>query len=212
MAIGFLGGTFDPVHRGHLQLAAGAVTHLDLERVLFVPTGRPWLKAGQPLTQACHRLAMVRLAIEGDPKYSLCKIEVDRPGPTYTVDTLEELAREGQWCADDYLILGMDALEHFHRWKGPERILQLTRLAVAAREGHQGFSLDRLVDQFRGAAGRVLQLPVNLPEISATEVRRCAGQGGSLEEFVPAAVAEYIQSAGLYRSDAQVRGQVSRVE
>ena len=89
MSIGFLGGTFDPVHRGHLQLAAGAVAHLDLERVLFVPTGQPWLKAGQPLTQACHRLAMVRLAIEGDPKYSLCKIEVDRPGPTYTVDTLE---------------------------------------------------------------------------------------------------------------------------
>ena len=84
------------------------------------------------------------------------------PVLTYTVDTLEELAREGRWCADDYLILGMDALEHFHRWKAPERILQLSRLAVAAREGYQGVSLDRLVDQFPGAAGRVVQLPVNL--------------------------------------------------
>ena len=209
MAIGFLGGTFDPVHRGHLQLGDSAVAHLGLESVLFVPTGRPWLKAGQYLSSARHRMEMVRRAIAGNTRFALCDAEVQRPGLTYTVDTLEELAREGRWCADDYMVLGMDALEHFHRWKEPERILQLSRLAVAAREGHPGFSLDSLVDQFPGAAGRVVQLPVNLPEISATEVRRCAGQGGSLEEFMPAAVAEYIQSAGLYRSQAQVEGQVS---
>ena len=212
MTIGFLGGTFDPVHLGHLQLGDSAVSHLGLETVLFVPTGRPWLKAGQYLSPAWHRLEMVRRAIAGNTRFSLCDVEVERPGLTYTVDTLEELAREGRWCADNYLILGMDALEHFHRWKEPERILQLSRLAVAAREGYQGFSLDSLVHQFPGAADRVVQLPVNLPEISATEVRQCAGQGGSLERFVPGAVAEYIQSAGLYRYDAQVGGQVSRVE
>ena len=212
MVIGFLGGTFDPVHLGHLELGDSAVVHLSLESVLFVPTGQPWLKAGQYLSPARHRVEMVRRAIAGNTRFSLCDVEVQRPGLTYTVDTLEELIREGRWCADDYLILGMDALEHFHRWKEPERILQLSRLAVAAREGHQDFSLDSLVDQFPQAADRVVQLPVNLPAISATEVRRSAGQGGSLERFLPAEVAEYIQSAGLYRSEPQVRGQVSRVE
>ena len=212
MTIGFLGGTFDPVHLGHLQLGDSAVAHLGLEAVLFVPTGQPWLKAGQYLSPASHRLEMVRRAIAGNTRFSLCDVEVERPGLTYTVDTLEELARKGRWCAEDYLILGMDALEHFHRWKEPERILQLSRLAVAAREGHQGFSLDSLVEQIPEAADRVVQLPVNLPEVSATEVRQSAWQGGSLASFVPAAVAEYIQSAGLYRSDAQVDGKVSRVE
>jgi nicotinate-nucleotide adenylyltransferase len=212
VAIGFLGGTFDPVHLGHLQLGDSVVSHLGLETVLFVPTGRPWLKAGQYLSPARHRLEMVRRAIAGNARFSLCDVEVERPGLTYTVDTLEELARESRWCADDYLILGMDALEHFQRWKEPERILQLSRLAVAAREGHQGFSLDSLVEQFPEAADRVVQLPGNLPEISATEVRQSAWQGGSLERFVPSAVAEYIQSSGLYRCEAQVDGQVSRVE
>ena len=212
MAIGFLGGTFDPVHLGHLQLGDSALAHLGLEMVLFVPTGRPWLKAGQYLSQARHRVEMVRRAIAGNARFSLCDVEVERPGLTYTVDTLEELARESRWCTDDYLILGMDALEHFQRWKEPERILQLSRLAVAAREGHQGFSLDSLVEQFPEATDRVVQLPVNLPEISATAVRQSAGRGGSLDRFVPTAVAEYIQSTGLYRSEAQVDGQVSRVE
>ena len=116
---------------------------------------------------------MVRRAIAGNTRFSLCDVEVERPGLTYTVDTLEELARDGQWFADDYLILGMDALEHFHRWKGPERILQLSRLAVVAREGHQGFSLDRLVDQFRGAAGRVFATAGEIFRKSAPP--RCGG-------------------------------------
>ena len=203
MAVGILGGTFDPVHLAHLQLAASAVTHLDLEQVLFVPTGRPWLKAGQYLSPAEHRVAMVQLAISDNPRYVLSDLEVERPGPTYTVDTLEEMEQAGICDSEDYLVLGMDALEHFHRWKEPERILQLCRLAVAPREGHQGFSLDRFVGQFPQAADRVVQLPVTLPEISATEVRRSAGCTGSLEHFVPAAVAEYIERVGLYRAEVR---------
>ena len=199
MAVGFLGGTFDPVHLGHLQLGDSAVAYLRLETVLFVPTGRPWLKAGQYLSPARHRLEMVRRAIAGNARFSLCDVEVERPGLTYTVDTLEELAREGRWCADDYLILGMDALEHFQRWKEPERILQLSRLAVAAREGYQDFSLDRLVDQFPEAADRVVQLPVNLPEISATEVRRRVLSGECLNGLLPTMVVGYIRNVGLYR-------------
>ena len=201
MTIGFLGGTFDPVHLGHLQLGDSAVAHLGLEAVLFVPTGQPWLKAGQYLSPARHRLEMVRRAIAGNTRFSLCDVEVERPGLTYTVDTLEELAREGRWCAEDYLILGMDALEHFHRWKEPERILQLSRLAVAAREGHQGFSLDSLVEQFPEAADRVVQLPVNLPEVSATAVRRLVFSDECLDGLLPVAVASYIRNVGLYRCE-----------
>ena len=201
MTIGFLGGTFDPVHLGHLQLGDSAVAHLGLEAVLFVPTGQPWLKAGQYLSPARHRLEMVRRAIAGNTRFSLCDVEVERPGLTYTVDTLEELARKGRWCAEDYLILGMDALEHFHRWKEPERILQLSRLAVAAREGHQGFSLDSLVEQFPEAADRVVQLPVNLPEVSATAVRRLVFSDECLDGLLPVAVASYIRNVGLYRCE-----------
>ena len=204
MRVGLLGGTFDPVHLAHLQLAAGACDHLNVERVIFVPTGEPWLKAGQPLTPACHRLAMVRLAIADQPSYSLSEIEVDRPGPTYTVDTLEQLSTELSPDAEVHLILGLDALEHFHRWKEPERVLELCHLAVAARVGHQGITLDEFLGKFPRAVDRVTALPVALPEISATEVRRRAARGDRLGDYVPPEVADYIYHLGLYQAGTEV--------
>ena len=204
MQVGLLGGTFDPVHLGHLHLAAGARDHLNLERVIFVPTGQPWLKAGKPLTPACQRLAMVRLAIVDHPSYSLSEIEVDRPGPTYTVDTLEQLTSELNLEFEVQVILGLDALEHFHRWKEPQRILELCRLAVATRAGHQGFTLDQFLGRFPKAVDRVTLLPVILPDISATEVRRRAARGDSLDNYVPPKVADYIHQLGLYRAGTGV--------
>ncbi len=201
--IGLLGGTFDPIHMGHLALAAGARLALGLERVLFVPTGQPWLKAGLPISDARHRVEMVRLGIAGEPAYSLSTIEVERSGPTYTVDTLEQLAAESH-SVEYWLILGMDALEHFHRWKQPERILELCLLAVAGRLGHQGLTLDRFFERFPSAADRVESLPLDLPDISATGIRHRAANGESLQGLVPDAVAGYIHSAGLYRDAVEV--------
>ena len=124
MRIGILGGTFDPVHLGHLLIAEESRIGLQLDQVLFVPAGRPWLKEGQPLAEASHRVRMVELAIASNPHFRVRLNEVDRPGLTYTVDTLEELRSEVPDGAELYFILGLDAFESFHRWKEPDRILE----------------------------------------------------------------------------------------
>jgi nicotinate-nucleotide adenylyltransferase len=201
---GLLGGTFDPFHLAHLRLAGAASAALNLDQVIFIPTGQPWLKEGLPLSPACHRVAMVRLAIADQAGYSVSEIEVNRPGPTYTVDTLEQLSIELGPEAQLYLILGMDALEHFRRWKEPGRILELSRLAVAARPALGAFTLETFLTQFPAAAGDVTLLPVVLPDISATEVRSRAVRQGPLEEVVPAGVADYIRRSGIYAAETEV--------
>ena len=204
MRVGLLGGTFDPVHLAHLRLAESALAELNLDQVIFIPTGQPWLKAGQPLSPACHRLAMARVAVEDCAEFSVSELELDRPGPTYTVDTLEQLHMDLGPESEFYLILGMDALEHFHRWKEPNRILELCCLAVAARPGLPGFTLENFLTQFPKAAQRVKLLPVLLPDISATAVRGREARGVSLAEFVPPKVADYIRRLGLYRAGAKI--------
>jgi nicotinate-nucleotide adenylyltransferase len=202
--VGLLGGTFDPFHLAHRRLADAALATLTLDQVIFIPTGQPWLKAGLPLSQACHRVAMVRLAISGQSRYSVSEIEVNRAGPTYTVDTLEQMSLELGPEVELYLILGMDALEHFHRWKEPRRILGLSRLAVAARPGLGGFNLETFLTEFPAAAEAVTPLPVVLPDISATEIRRRAASDGPLDDLVPTGVAEYIRRLGLYPVETKV--------
>jgi len=210
--VGVLGGTFDPIHLAHLRLGDAAMTDLKLDRVIFVPAGQPWLKAGQPLSPACHRVAMVRLAIAGEARYSVSEIEVDRPGPTYTVDTLEQFSVALGSEVELYLILGMDALEHFYRWKEPARILELCSLAVAARPGLKSFTMETFLTQVPATAADITLLPVVLPDISATEVRSLAkNEGfskeavkGFLNELVPASVADYIRRIGIYPAETKV--------
>ena len=139
MRIGVLGGTFDPVHLGHLSMAEEARIQLGLERVLFLPAGRPWLKEEQPLTAVQHRVNMVRLAVDNNPHFEVCLEEIDRPGPTYTVDTLEQLTKGLDSTGSLYFILGLDAMEQFHRWKEPGRVVELCHLVVVARPLHQRF-------------------------------------------------------------------------
>ena len=200
---GSLEGLSTRCNLGHLALAAGAREQLGLQQVVFIPAGQPWLKAGLPVTDARHRMEMVRLAICGEPSYCLSEIEVQRSGPTYTVDTLEELSVGLDQEDELYLILGMDALEHFHRWKEPERILELCRLAVALRAGDTGYTVERFLEMFPGAAALVNELPVELPSISSTEIRTRAAEGETLDGMVPAAVAEYIRRSGLYRREVE---------
>ena len=141
MRVGILGGTFDPVHLGHLIVAEQARVRLDLDRVIFIPAGQPWLRAEQPATDGPDRLRMVELAVKSNPAFEASSQEVDRPGPTYTVDTLEVLKEEfSRELGPDtvlHCIIGMDALEQFHRWKNPERLVELCHLAVVNRPGHQ---------------------------------------------------------------------------
>ena len=198
MRIGILGGTFDPVHLGHLLIAEESRIGLQLDQVLFVPAGRPWLKEGQPLTEANHRVCMVELAIASNPHFQVRRDEVDRPGLSYTVDTLEELRAELPADTELYFILGLDAFESFHRWKEPEMILDLCRLVVVSRPGYADDERDQLLARYRSHGDRICLLPVHSVDFSATEIRRRTAAGISFRYQVPEAVEEYILEQGLY--------------
>ena len=199
MRIGILGGTFDPVHLGHLLIAEESRIGLQLDQVLFVPAGRPWLKEGQPLTDACHRIRMVELAISSNAHFQVIRNEVDRDGLSYTVDTLEELGSELPPESEFYFILGLDAFESFHRWKEPERILELCRLVVVSRPGYSDEELDQVMARYGDRSDRICLLPVHNVDFSATEIRRRAAEGVSFRYQVPEAVEAYILEKGLYR-------------
>jgi len=198
MRVGILGGTFDPVHLGHLTMAEEARLQLSLDSVLFVPTGQPWLKEGQPLTESRHRVEMVRLAVESNPHFELCLDEVQRPGLTYTLDTLDTLIQERGKDSSWYFILGVDAIEQFHRWKDPERLLELCNWVVVERPGHQGFDLPGFIARYPGAAGKMQLLSIPAMGISGTELRRRAAAGTSLRYYAPDGVAEYIEQHHVY--------------
>lgn len=203
MRIGILGGTFDPVHLGHLLIAEESRVMLGLDRVLFVPAGRPWLKEGQPLSEACHRVRMVELAIASNSHFHVVRNEVDRDGLSYTVDTLEEMGSELPPDSEFYFILGLDAFESFHRWKEPERILELCRLVVVSRPGYAEEERDQVMARYWARYGdgrdRISLLPVHNVDFSATEIRRRAAEGVSFRYQVPEAVEAYILEQGLYR-------------
>ncbi len=199
MKLGVFGGTFDPIHVGHLIIAQEAAVEAGLDSVLFVPAGQPWLKAGTRVTDGRHRLAMTRLAVEGCDRFAVSAVEVERPGPSYTADTLEEL-RGGMDAADSlHFILGMDALEGLHRWNRPERIFDLCSLAVVSRPGHREFD-PATVDRIRpGASDSVAVVHGPGIGISAAEVRRRVARGLPISHWVPRAVEEYVYENGLYQ-------------
>lgn len=198
MRIGILGGTFDPVHLGHLLIAEESRICLQLDQVFFIPAGRPWLKEGLPLTEARHRVRMVEMAISSNPHFQVRLDEVNRPGLTYTIDTLEELGLELPAGAELYFILGLDAFEKFHRWKEPGRILELCRLVVVSRPGYSVEDWDELLTRYDEHRDRICLLPVNSVDLSATEIRRRAAGGISFRYQVPEAVEKYIVEGGLY--------------
>lgn len=205
--VGILGGTFDPIHLGHLAIAAQVRTALQLDRVLFVPAAMPPHKLDQRITPAADRAAMVKLAIAGNPLFSMCEIELDRPGPSYTVDTLTELADEAarQGVARDlYFILSVDALAGFNSWREPARVLELARLAVVERPGVRfpdPSSLASLLPGGAASAKRVQFIDTYLFPVSASEVRRRVASGQSIDDLVTPDVEAYIRDHRLYRSE-----------
>jgi nicotinate-nucleotide adenylyltransferase len=199
MRRGILGGTFDPIHTGHLILAQEVLGQLGLDEIWFVPTGEPWMKRGQRLTSQVHRKEMVELAIKGNERFKLSTLEMDRPGKTYTVDTLEEL-RAGEMRDDEVLfIMGVDTLNSVHLWKSPERVLELAQLVVALRPGHGALDVGSLAAIDPTIGERLMTVRLPLIEISGTELRRRAASGESYRYLVPDAVGEYIKTNGLYR-------------
>ncbi len=198
MQIGVLGGTFDPVHWGHLVIAEEARIRLGLHRVVFMVAGQPWLRESAPVAESAHRLRMVELAVESNPAFVAGNNEVRREGPTYSADTLEQLSAELGPEATLHFIIGMDALDQLHRWKDPERLLRHCRLAVVNRPGHQGSDVNQVVGQFPEAGPGLTLVNVPRMEISSSEIRRRLRQGVSVRYLVPEPVEEYISREGLY--------------
>ena len=198
MRIGILGGTFDPVHTAHLIIAEEARVRLALEEVVFIPTGQPWLKADQPISPAPLRLEMVRLAVASNPYFRISSIEVDRPGLTYTIDTLEALRKEWGEEAEVHFILGMDALQELHRWKEPAHFLELCTLVVFARPDYQDVPLRELEEIAPGAGKRIQFLSDPQIGVSGSEIRRRVARGISIRYLVPESVERFIQEHRLY--------------
>lgn len=202
-SIGLLGGTFDPVHHGHLVIAEEAREALGLERVLLVPAAAPPHKPGRPVTDARHRLAMLELAVAGNPAFEVSRLELERGGVSYSVDTLGALREaRGADAEDPWFILSSEALAEFPTWLEPDRILELCRLAVVPRGGFEPLDTRWVRDNFPGREARVRFLSGPLLPISGSVVRRRAAAGRSVRYLVPDAVARYIAEHRLYTGPA----------
>ena len=200
-AIGILGGTFDPIHLGHLAIAEAARESLRLDWVLFVPAGVPVHKPAVPIWPAEDRVAMVIAAIADNPAFALSRAELDRDGPSYAVDTLEGLAAQLRAAGGDpdlTFILSAEAYAGLQDWHRPERILELCRMAVVPRPGAPPVdpaAMDRLV---RGAETRTVLVDAPLLDISSSEIRDRVAAGRSIRYLVPDAVIAYIGDHALY--------------
>jgi nicotinate-nucleotide adenylyltransferase len=198
MRIGILGGTFDPIHVGHLIMAEAAREKLGLVQVLFVPAGQPWLKLNRTITSVGHRVEMTRRGIRGNPYFELCSLEAERSGPSYSVDTLLAL-REGFGAeADFFFILGCDSLAELHLWKDPARLIQLCRLVAVPRLGVSLADLSSLGASIPGVTEAVVQLDMPVIGVSSSQIRRLKAGGLSIRYLVPDEVREYIAEQKLY--------------
>jgi len=189
--IGLLGGTFDPVHNAHVALAESAQTALGLDSVLWLPAGQPWQKS-RAITPAEHRAAMVELAIVGQSTWRVDRREMERAGPSYTLDTVRELNAEHsgtQW----HLIVGQDQYAGLHTWLGWQELLSLVQLAVANRPG-----ASLAVNPAVHAQGHTV-VPLSMLDIAATDIRARVAGGQDIATLVPEAVARYIDFHRLYR-------------
>ena len=201
--IGVIGGTFDPIHFGHLVIAEEVYATLKLAQMVFVPAGQPPHKPEQVVTPAQDRLAMLQLAIASNPHFTISMVDLERPGPSYTVETLRLL--RGQWGEQTaiYFVIGRDSLEDLLDWYNPVGILeQLDYLVAVKRPGYteeKGY-IERLEERLPGIRQRLIIMSAPQLEISATELRQRVAEGRPIKYQVPEVVEQYILQHGLYRS------------
>lgn len=194
LRIGVMGGTFDPVHHGHLVAASEAAGEFALDQVVFVPTGQPVFKRDQVVSPAEHRYLMTVIATASNPRFTVSRADIDRAGPTYTIDTLRDLAREYPG-AELFFITGADAMGSILAWRDAEALFQLAHFVGVTRPGHTLHA--------RGLPkGDVSLLEVPALAISSTDVRRRAASGQPIWYLVPDGVVQYIAKYGLYKGGA----------
>jgi nicotinate-nucleotide adenylyltransferase len=191
--IGILGGSFDPIHIGHLILAEEVLERCCLKRMMFIPSAVPPHKSHRAMAPAEARAEMVSLAIAGHPSFELSRIELDRPGTSYTVETLEALSREAGDDSDLHLVIGADSAVEMSTWCNPERMMDLASVAVVDRPGWDRSAVDP------GLAARMRFLDTPLLDISSTDIRRRVKEGRSVRYLLPDRVAAFIEAHGLYR-------------
>ena len=199
-AFGILGGTFDPVHLGHLAVAREALAELDLDHVLFVPNADPPHKQDQDVLPAAQREAMVALAIESEPAFVLDRIELERAGTSYAVDTVAELAERSraEGRPEPWFVMSAEAADGLGSWREPERLLELCRVAVAPRPGAPPLDASWAAERHRGKESRFAFLPGPELDIASTDIRERVAAGRSIDGLVPPAVARYIEGNRLY--------------
>ena len=198
MNLGMLGGTFDPIHNGHLLIAEEAKTRLNLAVVFLVPAGHPWQKTDQHILPAEHRLQMVRLAIADKPYFKLAMLELERAGPTYTIDTITELRKQLDSKDELFFILGWDSIKRLPEWREADQLIRLCYLVAAPRPGYSRPDLKALEAHLPGISQRVMLMEEPHVDISATEIRERVARGLSIHHLVPASVNKYIKKHKLY--------------
>lgn len=196
--IGIMGGTFNPIHNGHLALAEHAYREYFLDEVVFIPSGKPFYKTDIWIASDKDRLEMVLLAIEDKPYFSLCTMEIERPGNTYTIDTMEQLQRENREDSY-YFLIGADSLLDLKEWYRAEELLKITKFIVATRNHANMQDLCNVADQLTRQYGTEFSF-LNMPniDISSTDIRGRLKEGKSVTSMLPKSVEEYIQRYELY--------------
>jgi nicotinate-nucleotide adenylyltransferase len=191
-----MGGTFDPIHHGHLLTAEEAAVQFGLDEVVFVPTGQPWMKEERDVSSPEHRYLMTVIATASNPRFSVSRLEVDREGPTYTVDTLRELKEQHGGNVDLFFVTGADAVLEIFQWKDPDEILELAHFIAATRPGYD-LARFRAEEPTRHSNVSVMNIPALA--ISSTDIRERVREGRPIRYLVPEGVENYIEKAGLYR-------------
>jgi nicotinate-nucleotide adenylyltransferase len=189
--LGVMGGTFDPIHHGHLVAASEVQSWFDLDEVVFVPTGQPWQKTERAVSAAEDRYLMTVIATASNPRFSVSRVDVDRAGPTYTVDTLRDLRAERGPDWDLYFITGADALEQILSWRDPDELFDLAHFVGCTRPGHhlsaEGLPMDKVT---------LVEVPALT--ISSSECRMRVAQGEPIWYLVPDGIVQYISKRRLY--------------
>lgn len=199
MRIGLMGGTFDPIHSGHLILAEQAREQFDLAKVLFVTAAQPPHKLGQQVTDVTHRLEMTRLAIADNDGFECSTIEIDRPGPSYTIDTVRQLLEIYGSETSIYVLLGADEATQLMSWRDPYGIQAMATIAVASRPDAHAMGWDVLVALPKDVSERLVSVRMPGVDISSTDLRERVRAGRSIRYLVPRQVEDYIRQEGLYK-------------
>ncbi len=194
--LGVVGGTFDPIHNGHLVAAEEALWQFRLDAVLFVPTGQPWMKEERDVTPVEHRYLMTVIATSSNPHFQVSRLEIDRKGPTYTVDTLRALHDEYGEATTLFFVTGADAVLEIFHWKDPEDVLSLAHVIAATRPG---YDIARFEAEAPTSHPNISVMAVPALAISSTDVRERVRSGRPIRYLVPEAINTYIDKWGLYR-------------